>query len=142
MSLLDEIRAKCPAQVLTGHDPQAIADAVSTGRVKVGSVQRADFAMWAATTGMRSKIEDHAANTQSPLRDIALACQDLILGAASSIDFSIVSNRTMLAVWVQYGGLTQAQANDLLTLATKPDPITEFDVRCTLWDASGTWLGG
>ena len=142
MTLLDEIRAKCPAQVLTGRDPHAIADAVSLGRVIVGRVARSDFALWAATTGMRSKIEDTAVNTQSPLRDAALACQDLILGAADSIDFSKPANLGMLAAWVKYGGLTQANADGLLAIATTPNPITEFDVRCTLWAADGNWLGG
>ena len=142
MTLLDEIRAKCPAPVLAGHDPQAIADAVSVGRVIVGRVTRGDFALWAATTGMRAKIADHAANQQSPLRNVALACQDLLLGVADAIDFSKPANIGMLGAWVAYGGLTQANADGLLAIATTPDPISEFTVRCALWAPDGTWLGG
>ena len=142
MELLDEILATCDPVVLATRDPHDIATAASTGRVRVGSVSRADFAMWAASTGMRSKIEDHAANTQSPQRDAALACRDVILGAANSIDFALQPNQYMLGAWVQVGALTQAQADTLLALATSPDPITEYDVRCTLWDVAGTWLGG
>lgn len=141
-ALLDEILAKCGSEILSTRDAQAIATAVSAGRVRVGSVSRADFAMWAASTGMRSKIEDHAANTQSPLRDAALACRDVILGAANSIDFALAPNQMMLGAWVQVGALTQAQADTLLALATTPDTINEFDVRCALWAADGTWLGG
>lgn len=142
MTLLDEIKAKCSSELLAGGDVHAIANAVSVGRVRVGQVDRADFAMWAAVNGMRSKIEDHAANSQSPLRDAALACRDLIQGAANSIDFSLTPNQTMLGAWVQVGALTQAQADTLLALATRPAPITEFNVRCTLWSTDGTWLGG
>lgn len=142
MVALAEIVAKCDAATLATRDPQQIATAVSAGRVRVGSVQRADFAMWAATNGMRSKIEDHAVNPESPIRDAALACRDLILGAANSIDFSLLPNQYMLGAWIQVGALTQAQADSLITLATSPDPITEFDVRCALWAADGTWLGG
>ena len=142
MTLFDEIKARCPPQVLSGRDPQAIADAVSVGRVIVGCVARGDFAIWAATTGMRSKIEDTALNTQSPLRDTALACQDLLLGVADGIDFAKPANIGMLAAWVKYGGLTQANADGLLAIATTPNPITEFNVRCTLWAADGAWLGG
>ena len=142
MTLLEEIRAKCSSELLARGDVHAIANTASIGRVRVGQVDRADFAMWAAVNGMRSKIEDHAANSQSPLRDAALACRDLIQGAANSIDFSLTPNQTMLGAWVQVGALTQAQADTLLALATRPAPITEFDVRCTLWAADGTWLGG
>ena len=142
MTLLDEIRAKCPAQVLEGHDPQAIADAVSLGRVIVGRVARGDLAIWAATTGMRSKIADTAVNAASPLRDAALACQDLLLGVADAIDFAKPANVGMLHAWVAYGGLSQANADVLMAMATSPDPISEFDVRCALWAEDGNWLGG
>lgn len=141
MTLLEEIKSKCGAELLASRDPQAIADTVNTGRVRVGSVQRADFAMWAASNGMRSKIEDHATNVESPLRDAALACRDLILGAANSIDFSLTPNQMMLGAWVMVGALSQTQADSLLALATYPDPVTELDVRCALWAADGTWLG-
>lgn len=140
--LVAAITSRCTSDVLATRDPYAIATAVSLGRVRVGSVSRADFAMWAASNGMRSKIEDHAVNPQSPLRDAALACRDVILGAANSIDFSLAPNQYMLGAWLQVGALTQVQADTLLALATSPDPITEYDVRCTLWAADGTWLGG
>lgn len=142
MVTLSEIVTKCGEDILATRDMHAIAHAVNIDRVRVGSVQRADFAMWAASNGMRSKIEDHAADAQSPLRDAALACRDLILGAANSIDFSLTANMQMLGAWVAVGALTQTQADGLLSLATRPDPITEFDVRCALWAADGTWLGG
>jgi hypothetical protein len=37
--------------------------------------------------------------------------------------------------------LTQAQADSVKSLGTTPNPISEFDVRCALYAADGTFLG-
>ena len=117
--LYDDIQALDAALVASG-DYQAIADAINATRPPVvGKVERADFAMWAAGTGMRSKIEDHAVNLQSPLRDAALACRDVILGAAESIDLSLPPNQIMLGGWVAMGELTTENRDALIALATK-----------------------
>ena len=118
--LYDDIQALDAALVASG-DYQAIADALNAARPPlVGKVERAEFAMWAAGCGMRSKIEDHAVNLQSPLRDAALACRDVILGAAESIDLSLLPNQIMLGGWVAMGELTAENRDALIALATKP----------------------
>ena len=120
MTLFDEIKTLDPA-LLASRDYQAIADALNATRPPVvGKVERAEFAMWAAGCGMRSKIEDHAVNLQSPLRDAALACRDVILGAAESIDLSLLPNQIMLGGWVAMGELTTENRDALIALATKP----------------------
>ena len=125
MTLLDEIRAKCEPKLLASRDDGAITAAVNAARPgKVGKVDRAFFAIWAASTGMRSKIEDHAVDVNSPLRDAALACRDVIQGAAESIDFALPDNLTMLGAWVALGHLTQANADKLIALATHDDHYT------------------
>ena len=117
--LYDDIQALDAALVASG-DYQAIADAINATRPPVvGKVERAEFAMWAAGCGMRSKIEDHAVNLQSPLRDAALACRDVILGAAESIDLSLLPNQIMLGGWVAMGELTTENRDALIALATK-----------------------
>lgn len=118
--LYDDIQALDPA-LLASRDYQTIADALNAARQPVvGKVERAEFAMWAAGCGMRSKIEDHAVNLQSPLRDAALACRDVILGAAESIDLSLLPNQIMLGGWVAMGELTTENRDALIALATKP----------------------
>lgn len=120
MTLFDEIKT-LDAGLVASRDYQAIADTINAARPPlVGKVERADFAMWAAGTGMRSKIEDHAVNLQSPLRDAALACRDVILGAAESIDLSLLPNQIMLGGWVAIGELTTENRDALIALATKP----------------------
>ena len=120
MTLFDEIKT-LDAGLVDSRDYQAIADAINATRLPVvGKVERAEFAMWAAGCGMRSKIEDHAVNLQSPLRDAALACRDVILGAAESIDLSLLPNQIMLGGWVAMGELTTENRDALIALATKP----------------------
>ena len=120
MTLFEEIQSVHPTTLASG-DYQLIADEVNAARLPVlGKLERAEFAMWAAGCGMRSKIEDHANNPLSPLRDAALACRDVIQGAAASIDFSLAPNQTMLAGWVAMGELSETNRDELLALATKP----------------------
>lgn len=118
--LYDDIQALDAALVASG-DYQAIADALNAARPPVlGKVERADFAMWCASTGMRSKIEDHATDGMSPLRDAALACRDVIQGAAESIDFAQVPNQMMLGAWVAMEQLSIENRDNLLAMATRP----------------------
>ena len=127
-----------PPELLAQRDTQAIADALpSVGGV--GRIERAEFAMWCADTGMRAKIEDHAANPASPLRSAALACRDVILGAANAIDFSLPGNAAMLGAWVAIGELSQDQADNLLAQATRYSKADEYDVRCVCWADNGDW---
>lgn len=119
-------------------DTAATAAALSVGRVKVGTVSTALFASWAAATGMRAAIEDHALNVQSPLRSIALALRDVLVGGADGIRLDDAANVAMLGAWVTAGSLTAQNHDALLALATAPDPVNEFDVRCAIYAADGS----
>lgn len=136
-----EIRAAIvadPALTALLPDSQAIADAMSAGRTRSAPVRRADFAVWCGATGLRAVVEDHAANVDSPLRSAALTIRDFLAGAAESIDFSLAGNQQMLAAWQQAGAITQAQADELIALATVPDPVAELDVRRAIWLDDGS----
>lgn len=110
-------------------DTAATAAALSAGRVKVGTVSTALFASWAASTGMRAAIEDHALNTASPLRSIALALRDVLVGGADGIRLDDAANVAMLGAWVTAGVLSAVNRDALLALATTPNPVSEWDVR-------------
>jgi hypothetical protein len=119
----EEIAAIDP---LVAHDVRndvEVARILSTGRVKQGSVSKAQFAMWCGTTGMRAAVEDHAANAASPLRSSALTIKDFLVGTVASIDFGEPANVMMLNAWVSASAITQVQADDLIALGATPDPI-------------------
>ena len=85
-----------------------------------GIISTNDFAIWAASTGMRAVIQDHADNASSPLRSIALTLLDLLTGNLDrAVAFSITSNVSMLNAWVDAGALTTTQRDELLLLSTK-----------------------
>jgi hypothetical protein len=110
--------------VANGNDQQ-IAEAVSALTAPVvGGVSRSRFAMWAGKTGVRSVIQDHANTVGSPLRSISLTLLDFLQGGVSdSLDFAEADNQMMLAVWIQMAAITQAQADDLLAMATTEKPV-------------------
>ncbi len=118
-----------------GNDQQ-LADALSALTVPVvGSVSRSRFAMWCGATGLRAAIADHARTPGSPLRSIALTIEDFLLGGvAEELHLADPANQMMIAAWVQAGALTQAQADELLALATTPQPlfgqVSNTDVAC------------
>lgn len=140
MTLLNEIKAKCSPELLALRDSYAIAAALNIGRVRIGYASRESFAMWAAKHDVRAKIEDHANNPASPLRSIALALLDVLRSPTEGIDFSVPDNQVMLGSWVASGEITQAQADELVALASRPDPVSEFDVRLATWADDGSYL--
>lgn len=125
MILLLEIQtgplAATLAPLVNANNDIAIAEALNAKNyTKLSSVTRNIFLIWAASTGMRATIEDHAANPSSPLRSSALSLKDILSDTASSIDFGIDGNVTMLEAWQAAGAITSQQKLDLLTLATIP----------------------
>lgn len=138
MALLDDIRA-LPAELLATRDTAAIAAALSAGRTRLGTVSRAWFATWAAGNGMRAVMQDVAATQAHPLRSIALACLDVLAGAADGIDLALPENQSMVQAWVTAGAMPQADADTLYALAAQPDPLDEMDVRRACWSDEGVW---
>lgn len=109
-----------------------LAAALSAGRTRLGTVSVVDFASWAAATGMRAVIEDHAANAASPMRSIALALRDVLTGATGGIRLDLPVNQQMLAAWVTAGELTTANRDALLALAQQDDPVNMTQVEIAL----------
>lgn len=119
-------------------DTTATAAALSAGRARMGTVSVGDFASWAAATGMRAVIEDHATNAASPMRSVALALRDVLTGNIGGIRLDLPANVEMLAAWVSAGLLSAENRDALLALATTPDPVDEFEVRCAIYADDGT----
>ena len=141
----DEIRAAIaadPALLAAARaehpDAEAIAAALSAGRVRYGVVTTPSLQVWVAATGMRAKIEDHSVNAASPLRSIALTLRDLLQGGANGgIHMDDPANRALLDAWVVAGELTDAARQDLLRRAEIPDPVDEINVRRAIFADDG-----
>jgi hypothetical protein len=97
------------------------ADALNAPRVTTyAPVPKREFANWCARTGLRAQIEDHAHNSASPLRSLALRVLDYLQGSEpTEIDFSDTANTSMLTPWVAAGAITVEQQTELMTLAPK-----------------------
>lgn len=136
-TLLEEIRAACTPEEIAARNDELIATRVSARRgTRLAGVARGDFAVWAAASGLRAAIEDHAADPGSPLRSAALALKDFLAGAAATIDFSLPANVALLRTWQAVGAITQAQADELLAAASVSDPVSVADVSAVLNEAS------
>lgn len=131
------IQADAALQALV-PDTQAIADALSAGRTKLGTVSRAWLATWAAGTGMRAVMQDVSTTAGHPLRSIALATLDVLAGAADGIDFAEPANVASVQAWVTAGLMTQEQADALFALGTVADPVDEMDVRRAVYNYDGS----
>mgnify|MGYP003528337098 FL=1 len=132
--LIDDIKAKCP-EALASKDPQVIADAFNVGRVRVVT----------KLGGIGTVLE-----TLGPINGAAVLDNLEAMAATNSavkwafvlinrgeLDFGSSATRSMMDLL-----LPAEVAAALKSIAEVPDPITELDVRKTLWDESGEWLGG
>jgi hypothetical protein len=158
MTLIDEIRAKCPPELLNARNAQAITDAVNVGRTRVDEVTK--FASLGISERFPSlnglpgplgaellfrKLEAFApVALQSPDIGVSLLGGAVIRqmghlkGAGMAIGSPAV--RQMLAALVGAGAITQVEADALVSVASLPDPITEFEVRRACWADNGDWL--
>lgn len=141
MSLRDEIIAKCPPELLASRGTQAIADAVSVGRTKVvetligegtllnvlGPVEGAALLDGLAVLGQ---------STEPNLRPVHYAVGLL---KADKLDVGSPATRGQLDALAAAGVLPAAAVAAVKALAERPDPVSEFDVRCVGWSDGGEW---
>ena len=132
--LIDDIKAKCP-EALASKDPQAIADAFNVGRVRVVNK------LGGIGTVLETLGPDNGAALLDNLEAMAATNSAVkwafVLINRGELDFGSSATRSMMDLL-----LPAEVAAALKSIAEVPDPITELDVRKTLWDESGEWLGG
>lgn len=131
MSLLGEILA-LPEELRQSQDTQAIADALSVGRVKLVPTE-----IGAGTVLMVLGIEDGNAlldviNSVSDFRHV----KPLVEQGRLRIDMPLV--RATLDSLVPLV-LTTEQADALKAVAEIPDPVDEMEVRRLCWSNEGSW---
>ena len=136
------------APLITIGDEVAISAVFNRKDILVYStISTNDFAIWAASTGLRAAIQDHAENASSPLRSIALTLLDLLTGNLErALDFGNTANVAMLEAWVTAGAITADQRNELLALSEKMISraeqlgleISNMTIRRAIWNDDGT----
>ena len=138
MTLLDEIKAKCPPDLLASQDADAIAAVVNVGRTRI-----------APRLGGIGAVMETLGSVDGPLVLDALDSLKATLPAVrwgwvllerGELDFGSTVTRQMIDGLVMGGVMTEAQGLAIKALAEQPDPVTEFDVRRAIWADDGSYL--
>ena len=132
MNLLIEIQALDPALVAS-RDTQAIADALSVGRMKPSDREIGNGTILAVLGLTAGNALLDAINNVPDFRHV----KPLVEQGRLSIGGPLVA--IALAGMVLEGVITQADADKLLAIAVEPDPVSEFDVRQACWADNGIW---
>jgi hypothetical protein len=136
MLTLAELKAKVPTTVLSTGDTIAIATVVSVGRVKTISYQGGIGTIMQAlgpTLGAALLDQLDALTTTVPAVKWGMK-----LINAGTFDFGLPSSQGMIDQLVLDPTMNAA----LKAVATIPDPVTEYEVRCALYDPiDGHFLG-
>ena len=126
MTLLDEIKAKCPPDLLASRDADAIAEVVNVGRTRV-----------APRLGGIGAVMETLGSVDGPL---VLDALDLLKGTVPAVkwgwvllergelDFGSTVTRQLIDILTAGGVMTAEQAGKLKALAVVPAEVTTQDV--------------
>lgn len=134
MSLLDEIKAKCPPDVLATRNDAAIAAAVSKSRTKPSTKEIGNGTIL-ETIGLQygNAMLDVIYNDANFRHVKPLLEQGRLIVGSPLV---VATIQGMAA-----DGVIPAAARDaLLALTVEPDPVSDLDVRRALWSDDGRWL--
>lgn len=132
MTLLEEISANVPPDVLATRNTQAITDALNATRTKPSGLQVGKGTILETIGLAAGNAFLDVIDTQPDFRHVrGLIAEGRLIISSQLVKATIGS--LVPAV------LTQAQADALLALATVPDPIDELSVRRAVWSDAGEW---
>ena len=132
MDLRAEILAACSPALLAQRDTQAIAEAVSIGRVKrvPTEIGNGTILQTIGLTAGNALLD--VLNQAAEFRHV----KPLLEQGRLRVDSDLV--RTTLDSLVP-AVLTAAQAKALKALGEQADPVDEYAVRCVAWSDDGVW---
>lgn len=136
MTLRDEILA-LPVEILATKNTQAIADALSVGRVKHISMMVGVGIILAKFGGQGGAFLDALASIGQVNRDIHWLLESNIKRGEFDIG-EPASRHGMKQLAMQLPGFAVG-INALMALAEVPDPIDEMTVRKACWSDDGVW---
>lgn len=145
MPTIDELREtirNSPELMALVPDTQALADALSVGRTRLRSrpigpgtilmsFPLGEGAILLETLAMI------AANAEMDPLKLSIKWAMKLLDRAE-LDVGLKASRDQFAVLAQYGIITDAQRDVLLSLGEEPDPASEFAVRCAIFNNDGS----
>lgn len=138
MTLLDEIKAKCPPDLLASQDADAIADVVNVGRTRIvprlGGIGAVMETLGAVDGPLVLDALDALKGTLPAVR------WGWVLLERGELDFGSTVTRQMIDGLVMGGVMTEAQGLAIKALAEQPDLVSEFDVRRAIWADDGSYL--
>lgn len=135
MTLLQEIQTKCSPELIASRDHGAIAAAVSEGRTRATPTAIGKGTILGVLDLAAGNAFLDVIDTVPDFRHV----KDVI--KSSNFDVSLQVSQDGIDAMVP-AVLTQVEADALKALGKAPNPITEFDVRCALYDpATGDFLG-
>lgn len=125
------------AAALSAGDDIAAAARLSELLTETVPVPLNQLAAWAASTGVRARIQDAANDTNSPVRSIALTALDLLRGSmAGSYDTVVYSG--LLDALEAGGAILAADRTALTALATQPRVVTANEVARAIRNDDGS----
>lgn len=138
MTLRDEILALDPA-LLASRDDGAIAAAVSVGRTKVISRQIGIGTILATLGEAGGPFLDGLEAIGQTNRNVYWT---MVLIKAGTLDIGMDATRAQVSALASANPAVADACAALLSLALVPDPVTEYDVRCVMYDPeNGEWVG-
>jgi len=123
------------AAALAAGDDVAAAERLSELLTEPCDIPIGRVAAWGAAVGLRAKIEDHARNASSPLRDVSLTALDMLVRGS---DFDMAEDGALLDAFVAAGDITQTQRDALAALAVRPRSVSANDVARAVRNDDGS----
>lgn len=125
------------AAALTAGDDVQAAARLSQLLTEVRPVPINQLAAWAATNGLRARLQDISDTPAHQLRSIALTAFDLLRGnMTESFDTAVYGS--MLDALEQGGALSTTERAQLTAIATHPRDITPNDVAAAVRNDDGS----
>lgn len=123
------------AVALAVGDDVAAAERLSELLTEPSPIPIGRVAAWGAAVGLRAKIEDYAADPDSPLRGLSLTALDILVRGS---DFDMAEDGALLDAFVDSGDISQAQRDYLASLAVRPRSVSANDVARAVRNDDGS----
>ena len=136
MTLLQEIQAKCSAELIASRDFDAIAAAVSIGRTKPSAREIGNGTILEVLGLTAGNALLDVVNTVPDFRYVKPLVEQGRLTVGSALVQATVQSL------VPMGVLKQSEADALCALGFDTDPVTALQVNQALVSDDGIWIGG
>ena len=121
---------------ISSNNDEAAAARLSEILTEIAPIPLSVLSAWAVPS-IRSKLEDHAGDQNSPLRSISLTALDLMRGSFAQ-NFDTITYSAMLDALQAGGVVSQTERDELLNLSKKFRNISANDVARAVRNDDGS----